>query len=594
MMMDNDQSNKKRAKAWPSLKRFWPYVRPHRRYVYRMMALLVVSAPLGVISPLIIRHVIDNAIAGSDRSQFFRWGGILVLLTLGSVLLGLGIGYCSTLFHAKVIRDLRLRLYRHMQGLSLAYFTAKETGHLMSRQIDDIGNLGGVMADSFGRGAVELVKGLVFTGMLFYIEWRMAVGGLILAVLVFGFEYFISRPMREFARTARERWTDVSEHVHQSISGHQLIAATASERRENRRFASVLHRSVRAEVKRDIFALWTNHIFHLIAGIAPTLVILVGAYLIVTSDFTVGGLFAFFMFLMQMFGAFAAVAALNPALQNSLASLERIFEVLDTPPDVSIASEPVRITSISGRVTLRDVDFSYNDERVILRSINMDVAPRTMVALVGPSGAGKTTLAQLIPRFHDPSDGDVLVDGQNLRGLDLTHYRRSVGYVPQEVFLFDRSIADNIRIGNPEATDEQLLNAASAANALAFIEETEDGFDTIIGERGVRLSGGQRQRLAIAREILRDPAILILDEATSSLDSESERLIQEALMTLFRGRTSFVIAHRLSTVIRADVIMVMDSGEIVEQGSHESLLADDGLYARLYRSQFKNNTRDAQ
>jgi ABC-type multidrug transport system fused ATPase/permease subunit len=223
----------------------------------------------------------------------------------------------------------------------------------------------------------------------------------------------------------------------------------------------------------------------------------------------------------------------------------------------------------------------------------MDIAPRTMVALVGPSGAGKTTLAQLIPRFHDPSAGEVLVDDHDLRQLDLTHYRRSVGYVPQEVFLFDRSIADNIRLGRPDATDEQMLEAARAANALAFIEETESGFDTIIGERGVRLSGGQRQRLAIAREILRDPAILILDEATSSLDSESESLIQEALTVLFRGRTSFVIAHRLSTVIRADVIMVMDQGRIVEQGTHDSLLAENGLYARLFRSQFKSSVRDA-
>lgn len=582
-----------RSKAWPQIKRFWPHLRIHARYVYIMVALLLVSAPLGVISPLIIRRVIDDAITDGSESQFLRWGGLLLLLTLASVLLGLGIGYCSTIFHTKVIRDLRLRLYRHMQSLSLSYFARKETGHLMSRQIDDIGNLGGVMADAFGRGAVELLKGIAFTAMLFYVEWRMALGGLVLALVVFGFEYLISRPLRDFARTSRERWTDVSEQVHQSISGHQLITATASERRENRRFAKVLHHSVRADLKRSLFALWTNHIFHLIAGVAPTLVILIGTFLIVSSDFTVGGLFAFFMYLMQMFGAFAAVAALNPALQNSLASLERIFEVLDTEPEVPVASNAVRLVEPTGQVTFRGVGFQYDDERNVLHDINMEVAPRTTVALVGPSGAGKTTLAQLIPRFHDPSEGAVLVDGHDLRNLDLIHFRRSVGFVPQEVFLFDRSIRENIALGRPDATDEDVREAARAANALDFIEETAEGFDTVIGERGVRLSGGQRQRLAIAREILRDPAILILDEATSSLDSASEALIQEALALLFEGRTSFVIAHRLSTVMRADVIMVMDRGSIVEQGTHSDLLAAGGLYAQLFHSQFSDHLRDS-
>jgi subfamily B ATP-binding cassette protein MsbA len=274
-------------------------------------------------------------------------------------------------------------------------------------------------------------------------------------------------------------------------------------------------------------------------------------------------------------------------MQSSLASLERIYEILDTEPEVTSPEDGVRLPELRGEVRFESVSFAYDPEVPVLRDISLAVPPRTMVALVGPSGAGKTTLAHLLPRFFDPVEGSVLIDGHDLRSLDLHWYRRHIGLVPQEIFLFDRSVAENITYGTIGATDEQVREAAAAANALEFIEQMPKGFDTLIGERGVRLSGGQRQRLAIAREILRDPAILVLDEATSSLDSETEALIQEALGVLLSGRTSFVIAHRLSTVVRADVIVALQDGRIAELGRHDELLARGGLYARLYHSQFR-------
>ncbi len=558
------------------------------RYVWAMMALLLVSTPLPLVSPLIVRRVVDDAVQSSDQGDIFFWGGVLVGMTLMSVAFALAIGYCTTLFHTKVVRDIRLDLYFHMQRLSYRYYADKEAGYLMSRQTDDVGNLSGVMADSFATGAVDLVRGFGYAGMIFYVEWRMALGGLVLVVLTFGFQYAISGTMRKLARLTREKWTEVSKALHQGISGYSLVLATSSERHEARRFAHVLHDSVRANVRQDMFFLLTRNVFRLIGGVAPTIIVLAGVYLIVTSELTVGGLFAFFMYLMQMFGAFSTVANINPRMQSSLASLERIYEVLDTEPEVLSTISGERPTNIEGSVVFENVGFEYQPERPVLRDIRLDVPARAMVALVGPSGAGKTTLAHLLSRFFDPTSGRVLVDGRDLKDLDLRWYRKHIGLVPQEIFLFDRTVRENITYGTRDAGLDDVREAARAANALEFIEQMPEGFDTMIGERGVKLSGGQRQRLAIAREILRDPAILVLDEATSSLDSETEALIQEALGVLLANRTSFVIAHRLSTVVRADTIVVLEDGRIVERGPHARLLDHNGLYARLYQSQFRD------
>ena len=577
----SDQPERK-TRAWPLVKRFWPYLRPHVGYVKLMVGCMLLAAPLAMVSPLVVRHVIDH----KEAENLVQWALVLIGMGLFSVVFGLLNGYCTTMFHTKVLRDLRMILYRHVQSLSIRFHHDRETGYIISRQIDDIGNLDGVMADAFGRASIEAVKAVGFMIMLFYVEWRMALGGLVLALMIFGFEYLISPALRRRSREARETWSKVTEGVNQGVTGHLLVQTTASETREAKRFAGVLHRSVRASVKRGLFALWTNHVFHLIGGVAPAMIVLAGLYLMREGDFTTGGLFAFFMYLMQMFGSIGVVAGLNPSMQSSLSSLERIFEILDTEPEIASPTDAAHPT-FRGAVTFENVGFAYEEGRDVLDDIDFAVEPNTMVALVGPSGAGKTTLVQLVPRLFDPDRGRVVVDGHDVRALDLRHYRRHLGMVPQEIFLFDRTVAENIAYGRPRATDDEIRAAARAANADDFIREMKDGYDTLIGERGVKLSGGQRQRLAIARELLRDPTILILDEATSSLDSESEALIQDALATLLSGRTSFVIAHRLSTILRADLILVLDAGRVVERGRHAELLAENGLYARLYRSQFE-------
>jgi ABC-type bacteriocin/lantibiotic exporter with double-glycine peptidase domain len=283
--------------AWPLIKRFWVWIRPHQRYVWSVTILLLLSTPLTLVSPLIVRRVVDDAVLRSSPDEVLFWGAVLVGMTAIAIVFGLGIGYGTTLLHTKVLRDLRVELYEHMQRLSLSYYHDKETGWLMSRQTDDVDSLDGVMADGFARAAIDIVRGIGFAAMILYIEWRMAVGGLLLAALIFGFQYLISGRMRRLSKQARERWTTVSSTLHQGLSGHALVLGTASEGREALRFVNTLHKSVRANVRRDMFSLITNHVFGLIGGVAPTIIVLGGVYLIVTSDFTVGGLFAFFMYL---------------------------------------------------------------------------------------------------------------------------------------------------------------------------------------------------------------------------------------------------------------------------------------------------------
>ena len=577
----------KKPGAFALIKRFYPHTRRHNRYVWVSLVCLIVATPLSAVSPILIQRLIDAASGAFDRDRIFDTALLLCGLSLVSVALGIVNGFSTRRFHVKVIRDLRLRLFRHAQALSLRFYHDRETGWVMSRLTDDVGSLGGVMADQFARVAVDVVRAVIFTAMLFVVEWRLATGGLIVAGLIFGFEYLVSPGLRKRSELVNERHTKLSEALHQGLSGHALVRATASERREAKRYSRTLHEFVRAVVSRDLFSLFTDHVFHLIAGIAPTLIILAGVYLIAAGGFTVGGLFAFFMYLAQMMSAVGSIAGMNPALQASLAALGRIFEILDTRPEVASPVDGRRPETLAGAVRFEGVVFGYDAAKPVLHGIDVDVRPRTTVALVGPSGAGKTTFIQLLGRFYDPQQGRITIDGIDLRDLDLSYYRRRLGIVPQDIFLFDRTIAENIAYGRPRAAPSEIAAAARAANALDFIEKLEKGFETVIGERGVKLSGGQRQRLAIARELLRDPAVLILDEATSSLDSESEALIQDALVRLLAGRTSFVIAHRLSTVMRADVILVLDQGRIVERGRHTDLAAAGGLYARLFESQFK-------
>jgi len=572
--------------TWPLVKRFWPFMQPYKRTIVAVAVLMVIGLPISVVAPLLVKYLIDTVVASRDTRQLVVVGGALISLTL----LGQGLSYwqmvLNSRFHLLVLYNMRRRLFAHLLRLPMSFYTKHDTGYIMSRQRDDLKQLSGIMADTFLRAAINVIRVVVFIGLLFYIDVALAASGLILAVVFFGANLLFSRPLRRRNEAVQEAETKTSTALHEGIIGFSLIKATTREKAELLRYVRALGQHVRASFRRDLLEIFSDELIGLAATAGAYFILLIGAYRIMQGGSTFGNLFAFFMYLMNVFGATGALMRLNSNLQRAMNALQRIYEVLDTSP------EPANILRVNAKpgqceIVFDNVSFNYMPDMPVLQNVSAKISAGAQVALVGPSGAGKTTFAHLIPRFYEPLAGRILLNGKDLRDVHLHDLRRLIGVVPQDVFLFDRTIRENIAYGNHVADPADIERAAHAANAHDFIAAFPDGYESKIGERGIRLSGGQKQRLAIAREILRNPPILILDEATSSLDSAAEALIQEALQRFKKNRTSIIIAHRLSTVIEADWILVFDKGRIVEQGRHEQLLAQGGFYAFLFETQFK-------
>jgi subfamily B ATP-binding cassette protein MsbA len=547
---------------------------------------LFAGLPLAWVTPIVVQRVFDVAVPNRDFAAIVRAGLLMALITYAEAVLALVRGACTTLFHSRALHRLRLDLFRGFQSLKVAFVQNRETGAVTSVLSEDVGNLGGVMADRVGTAVNAAVRFVVVGAILVVREWRLAAIAVAGALLVVGINLLFNRTLRTRGRDVRERMQELDVEQHQAITGQQLVRATASESYEFRRYATALGEAVRAIARRDFFGLWTGHPSVVLGGIVPGVVLLFGAAFIAEGAITQGDLFAIFMFLGQFFDAAMTLGRLNPSFQSSLASLDRIADFIEARKTERQPTGTRVLPVLRGEVRYEDVRFGYGSPgdpgvQEVLHGVSLSAPAGTTTAVVGRSGAGKTTLLSLIPRFFEPWSGRVLVDGVPLAELEVRWLRRQIGIVPQDVFLFDRTIADNISYGSPGATAAEIERAAEAAYALGFIKALPDGFATRIGERGVKLSAGQRQRIAIAREILRSPRILVLDEATSSLDSETEREVQAALARLLEGRTAFVIAHRLATVRDADAIIVLDAGRIVATGTHAELLRDCALYREL-------------
>jgi len=578
-----------------ALLRLLRYARPYRLRLAAAAAWMLLYGAASAYLAYLVRDVFDKVLrTGSEV------GLVAASIIVAYVLKGLG-SYFSTFLMADVgqhvVMDVRNTLYRHILGQSAGFFARRTTGQLMSRITNDVGQIQHTVSETIGDLLRESLALVGYVSLLFYLDYRLALVCLTGAPLVMYPLVHLGQRLRKTTRLSQEELERMSHVSAEAFTGHRIVKAFGSEPREAARFAGVARRLFRANMRVTAVLSSLPPIMELLGGFGMAAALWYGSREILSGQMTPGEFTSFCAALFLMYGPAKKLSRVNASIQQSIAASERIFEMLDTHTEVQDRPWAVPLARVARSIEFRDVSFNYDDDRAhrILRGVSFTVGVGQMVAIVGRSGAGKTTLANLIPRFYDVTGGAILIDGVDIRDVTLKSLRDQIGLVTQETVLFDDTIANNVAYGAPQADRARIEAAARAAHAHEFISVLPGGYGTVIGERGQRLSGGQRQRLAIARALLRDSPILILDEATSSLDSESELLVQEALATLIMNRTSLVIAHRLSTVRRADLIVVLERGRIVETGRHEELLSRaGGAYAKLYALQLLGGKRGGQ
>ncbi|MDR7866224.1 MAG: ABC transporter ATP-binding protein [Sporomusaceae bacterium] len=570
--------------------RLLKYVRPYMFRVVVAVICIIMAAAANLYVPWIIKDVIDDVLTAKDMAMLnIIAGGIIAVFLLRGVFF-YGQTYLMAFVGQRVIIDIREALYRHLQRLSLSYFETRRTGAIMSYITNDVAALQSALVESVIEMLTESVVLVGSMAAMFFIHWKLSLLTFITLPLVFQAINVFGKKLRRAGAVMQERAADITSVLQETVLAVRVIKSFVREDYEIERFGRENYHNFRAQMKSAQLMATLTPLIEFLAAIGVTVIIWYGGHEVIGGNLTTGALMAFLIYVVNLSNPIKRLSRVYGNIQKALAAAERVFEVLDTEPDIQDKPDAADLPSINGEVAFHNVSFEYKPGEPALVDISLTARPGQVVAIVGPSGAGKTTIANLIPRFYDPSAGYIAIDGIDIKAVTLASLRRQIGIVPQETMLFNGTVYENILYGDLDAPREAVIAAAKAANADNFIMEMPQGYETQIGERGAKLSGGQRQRIAIARAILKNPRVLILDEATSALDTESESLVQEALDKLMVGRTSFVIAHRLSTVQRADVILVMERGRIIEQGSHATLINTGGLYSKLYQVQFESRT----
>ncbi|MEX0833984.1 MAG: ABC transporter ATP-binding protein [Actinomycetota bacterium] len=602
--------------------------RPYKRKISIVAVAIVITSILGVINPLLIKTIFDRALFGDPPGNcsggscpqlglLYVFVALMVLIPIVSGIIGIFQTYLANVVGLRVMQDLRNALYKHLQFMPLNFFTTTRTGEIQSRLANDVGGVQDVVTDTASSVLSNIVIVVSTLIAMFLLSWQLTVLSLFMLPFFLWLTYRVGKARQQVAASTQKTMADMSAITEEtlSVSGILLSKAFGRQEHEINRFRGENERLAQLQVRQQMIGRSFFAVVQIFFSITPALVYLVAGWVMSNGSpgITAGTIVAFTTLQSRLFFPIGQMLQISVEVQSSLALFDRIFEYLDMSHDIKDAPDAVELPpeSVQGRVTFDHVWFRYEtpaeEESPVspdaaaerearawtLRDISIDVKPGQLAALVGPSGAGKTTMTYLVPRLYDVQKGAVLIDGHDVRKIKLASLGEIIGFVTQETYLFHTTVRENLMYGRPDAKPEEMEAAARAAFIHDRIAQLPEGYDTVVGERGYKLSGGEKQRIAIARVILKDPRILILDEATSSLDSTSERLVQEALRPLMHGRTTIAIAHRLSTILSADVIYVLDAGRIVESGTHAELLARGGLYAQLYEQQFKGGTVEA-
>lgn len=581
--------------TWAFIKRILSYFKPYHWQLSGVVALLMVTSVLGLAPTLLLRRIVDVALPGQDIPMLAILVGLSVLATVVLNLLQVAQGYLSTWTAKRITFSMKNQMFRHLSYMPTAFFATAKPGNITTRMNSDIDGI----QEVFRSTVVSALNSVFVLGTtlfaLFAMNWKLALIGLATVPLFILPTRKVGKLRWEITSQSQQKLGDLNSIVQESLSssGSTLMKLCTAEPQQNEAFETLNGEVTALQVKETLAGRWFRMAMAVFTTIGPMLVYFVGGVLLTRGEMTIGGILTFASLLTRLYGPVTSISNLHIDFMRSFALFGRIFEYLDMDNAITDTPDAADLAIERGTVTFDDVTFSYNDDRKALDGVTFAAQAGETIALVGPSGAGKSTVTNLLLRLYDAQSGAIAIDGVNVHDRTLASLRDQVGMVTQEAYLFNGTVRDNLLFGNEGSTERQMVDACKAAYIHDFIQSLPDGYDTQVGNRGVKLSGGEKQRMSIARTILKNPKILILDEATSALDSLSEYYIQRAMVPLLKDRTALVIAHRLSTVVGADRIVVLDEGRIVQQGSHRELLAQGGLYKELYDTQFNKDKTEA-
>jgi len=558
------------------------YLKPYLALEIGIALIMLVIVGLALLDPLVLKIMIDHVLVDGNVSLLNILIVALISLFLLRAVLNVFTNYLIHFVGQRILFDIRHSLFRHLERLHMGFFARTKTGEIISRVNNDVERIQSILTSTFITILTDLATLIVILILIFYLDWKLTLAALTLFPAFFLSQFYLGKKIKFKSRQARDKSAEILSFFQESFTSIRLIQAFVKERYEAIRLLRKSRELINLRIALGVLGALAASIAGFLSGLGPIIVLWYGGHQVIQGDLTIGGLVAFYAYVGRLFGPVFRLAQHNVSIQTARASIDRIFEFFDVEPRIrdDVSSHPLK--RIRGHIEFRDVHFAYNQEEPLLRDISFEISPGAKIAVVGRSGEGKTTIINLLCRFYDPVSGSILLDGHDIRKIRLSSLRGHIGLVSQDTVLFNASIRDNILYGNRKASEEELIRAARKAYIHDFVATLPDKYETIIGDRGVRLSGGQCQRLSIARTILKDPEILILDEAMSSLDAKSEVYIQNALEPLLEEKTCLIVAHRLSSIVDADRIIVLHEGKIVESGTHDELLDKGGIYLMLW------------